>query len=115
MPKADVVDLPAIGSGLCVANVFQSNMVLQRDKALSVWGWAEPGEEARVAFAGQEAQTRAAADRGWQVTLTPVTANSKPQSMTVKGKSTRLTLEDILVGSGLPGACRCRRPRPMLE
>ncbi len=31
MPKADVVDVPAIGPGLCVANVFQSNMVLQRD------------------------------------------------------------------------------------
>jgi hypothetical protein len=30
MPKADVVEVPAIGQGLCVANVFQSNMVLQR-------------------------------------------------------------------------------------
>lgn len=98
MPKADVIDVPAIGRGLCVANVFQSNMVLQRDKALSIWGWAEPGEGVRVAFAGQEAQTRAAADRAWQVTLTPVPANSQPQSMTVEGNSTTLTLENILVG-----------------
>jgi len=41
MPKKDVVDIPAIGSGLCVANVFQSNMVLQRDKPLNIWGWAD--------------------------------------------------------------------------
>lgn len=98
MPKADVIDVPAIGPGLCVANVFQSNMVLQRDKALRIWGWAEPGEEVRIAFAGQEAQTRAAEDRAWQVTLTPVPAIGKPQSMTVKGKGATLTLENILVG-----------------
>jgi len=30
MPKEDVVRVPAIGQGLCVANIFQSNMVLQR-------------------------------------------------------------------------------------
>jgi sialate O-acetylesterase len=56
MPKEDVVELPAIGQGLCVANVFQSNMVLQRDKPLSIWGWADPGEEVTVSFAGQQAR-----------------------------------------------------------
>ncbi len=44
MPREDVVDVPAIGEGLCVSNVFQTNMVLQRDKPIHVWGWAEPGE-----------------------------------------------------------------------
>ena len=68
MPKEDVVEVPAIGQGLCVANVFQSNMVLQRDKPLNIWGWAEPGEEVTVSFAGQQAAAKAAADRSWQVT-----------------------------------------------
>ncbi len=63
MPKEDVVDVPAIGPGLCVANVFQSNMVLQRDKPLNLWGWADPSEEVTVSFAGQQAQVKAAADR----------------------------------------------------
>ncbi len=98
MPKEDVVDVPAIGQGLCVSNVFQSNMVLQRDKPLNIWGWAAPGEEVAVVFAGQEIRTRSAADRTWQVTLRPVSANNAPQIMTVKGKSTTLTLENILVG-----------------
>jgi sialate O-acetylesterase len=52
MPKEDVVDVPAIGQGLCVSNVFQTNMVLQRDKPLTIWGWADPGEEETVSFAG---------------------------------------------------------------
>ena len=98
MPKEDVVDVPAIRLGLCVANVLQSNMVLQRDKLLNIWGWAEPGEEVVVVFAGQDVRARAAANRAWQVTLQPIPANRVPQTMTVKGKSTTLTLENVLVG-----------------
>jgi len=98
MPKEDVVEVPAIGPSLCVANVFQSNMVLQRDKPLNIWGWADRGEEVTVSFAGQQAAAKAAADRSWQVTLKPVPARNTPQAMTVKGKSTTLTLENILVG-----------------
>jgi sialate O-acetylesterase len=73
-------------------------MVLQRDKPLNIWGWAAPGEEVTVSFAGQQAAAKAVADRSWQVTLKPVPANNAPQAMTVKGKNTTLTLENILVG-----------------
>ena len=92
MPKEDVVEVPAISPGLCVANVFQSNMVLQRDKPLNIWGWAEPGEEVIVSFAGQQVRAKAAADRSWQLTLKPVPARSNPQTMTVSGQSAKLTL-----------------------
>ena len=98
MPNADVVEVPAIGPGLCVANVFHSNMVLQRDKPLNIWGWAEPGEKVAVAFAGQEVPAQAAADRSWQVTVKPVPANNAPQTLTVRGKSATLELTNILVG-----------------
>ena len=98
MPKEDVVEVPAIGQGLCVANIFQSNMVLQRDKLLSIWGWAEPGEEVIVSFAGQQAQDKAAADRSWHVTLQPVPASSAPQTLAVRGKRAILGLTNILVG-----------------
>lgn len=98
LPKEDVVDVPAIGQGLCVSNVFQTNMVLQRDKPLNVWGWADPDEEVTVSFGDQQAQAKAGADRAWQVTLKAMPANSTPQTMTVKGKSRTLTLENILVG-----------------
>jgi sialate O-acetylesterase len=53
MPKEDVIDVPATGEGLCVHNLFQSNMVLQRDKPVAVWGWAAHGEQVTVSFAGQ--------------------------------------------------------------
>lgn len=98
MPREDVIDVPAIGEGLCVSNVFQANMVLQRDKPLNVWGWAEPGEKVSVSFAGQTADATAAADRSWNVTLEAVPASGTPQAMTIKGSRETLELENILVG-----------------
>ncbi len=55
MPKEDVIEFPAIGQGFCVHNLFQSNMVLQRDKPVAIWGWASPEEKVTVSFAGQNA------------------------------------------------------------
>ena len=98
MPREDVVQVPAIGKGLCVSSIFQTNMVLQRDKPLNIWGWAEPGEEITVSFAGQQAKVNAAADRSWQVSLKPMPANSTPQTMMVRGKSQTLALENVLIG-----------------
>ncbi|MEO1526633.1 MAG: hypothetical protein AAFX06_14450 [Planctomycetota bacterium] len=98
MPREDVVDVPAIGEGLCVSNVFQSDMVLQRDKPIRVWGWAAPGEEVTVVFAEGKATTTAEKDRSWTVTLPAVAANAAPQQMVIQSGEQRLTLENLLVG-----------------
>ncbi len=98
MPREDVVEVPAIGKGLCVSNVFQTNMVVQRDKPVTVWGWAAPGEEVTVKFAGQSVAATAGKDRAWRVKLAAMETNAKPQTMTIKGKSDTLKLENILVG-----------------
>lgn len=98
LPKADVVDTPAVGAGLCVSNVFQSHMVLQRDKPIAVWGWAAPGEDVTVSLADDRQTSRAAADRAWRVTLAPRPANAAPQQMIVQGKDTRLVLADVVIG-----------------
>jgi len=98
MPREDVVDVPAIGQGLCVSNVFQTSMVLQRDKPVTVWGWAAPGEEVTVEFAGKRAEAKAGKDRSWRVTMEAMPATATPQTMTVKGAKETLKLENILVG-----------------
>ena len=98
MPRQDVVRVPAIGKGLCVSNVFQANMVIQRNKPVTVWGWADSGEKVTVSFAGQTAKTTAKSDRSWKVTLKAMPANSTPQVMTVKGKAKTLKMDNILVG-----------------
>ncbi len=98
MPREHVVDVPAIGEGLCVSNVFQSNMVLQRDKPMSIWGWADAGENIRVSFAANEQTATAADDRKWKVTLPAMAANSTPQMMTIRGANRTLILDNILIG-----------------
>ncbi len=98
MPREDVVRVPAVGEGLCVSNLFQTNMVLQREKPISIWGWAEPGGKVTVSFAGQSVEATAASDRSWKVTLKAMEAQSAPQVMTIKGKDKTLKLENIVVG-----------------
>lgn len=98
MPREDVVHVPAMSEGLAVSNVFQSEMVLQREKPVRVWGWATPGEEVAVSFAGQVVKTNAKEDRTWQVELAPLAANRSPQQLTIQGNAKTITLDNILIG-----------------
>ncbi|MFK7852408.1 MAG: hypothetical protein AB8D78_15645 [Akkermansiaceae bacterium] len=98
MPRENVIEFPAVGKGLCVSNLFQSNMVIQRDKPVTLWGWAAPGENVTVSFAGISESATAAKDRTWKVSLPAMSASSDPLTLTVKGKSETLTLENILIG-----------------
>ena len=77
--------------------VIGSHMVLQRDMPCPIWGWANPGEQVIVTFAGQEQSAKADADGKWSVKLQPMKANAQPQTMTVQGNNT-LKLDDVLVG-----------------
>lgn len=113
----DMIRVPAIADGLCVHNLFQSNMVLQRGKPVRVWGWAAPGESVTVTFAGQTLKTTAGDDRAWAVTLAAMEANSAPHNMIIAGQSKTLTLENILVGDVwiLGGQSNMEFPLPKVE
>jgi sialate O-acetylesterase len=76
--------------------IFASNMVLQREMKVPVWGWAEPGEKVTVSFEGQNPATEAGADGRWSVQLEPLKAGG-PFTLIVKGKN-ELKLENVLVG-----------------
>jgi sialate O-acetylesterase len=78
-------------------SVIGSHMVLQRDRPLPIWGWAEPGEEVTVTLDAQKASARADEKGRWKVTLKPVQADGKPHTMTIAGKNT-VVLDDLLIG-----------------
>ena len=46
---------------------FADGAVLQRDRDVPVWGWAEAGREVVVSFAGEKVSALAGPDGGWQV------------------------------------------------
>ncbi len=79
------------------ARIFRSNMVLQRDQAVPIWGWADPGETVSVSFAGQTCTAVAGSDGKWQVRLAAMPANKTPQVLKIVGSSTN-QMTNILVG-----------------
>lgn len=97
-PGRDRIDVPAMPDGLCLHNLFQSGMVIQRDKPIAIWGWAEPSESVTVEFGGQKQSATAAADRSWKVELTPMKASGEPRVLVVKGKTRTLELSNVLLG-----------------
>lgn len=98
MPRENVVEVPAIGEGLSLSNAFQSNMVLQRDKPVRIWGWAAPGEKVTIFFRGESLLTVADQKGAWAATLMAKPASRDPQNLVAKGKDKTITLENILVG-----------------
>src|SRR5208283_246533 len=54
-----------------VSPIFGDNMVLQRGKANTIWGWADPGDSVQVQIGDNTATGVAAADRRWQVKIQP--------------------------------------------
>ena len=77
--------------------VIDSNMVIQQEMPIHIWGSAEPGEKVTVTLDGKSAATTAAGDGKWKVTLPAVKADGKAHTMIVAGKNT-IKLANILVG-----------------
>jgi sialate O-acetylesterase len=77
--------------------IFGTDMVLQRDMKVPVWGWADAGEKVTVSFDGQIVFATADAAGKWKVELSPLKANATPSVLTVKGTN-ELKLENVLVG-----------------
>ena len=111
-PEKDITAVPAMAEGLSLHNLFQSNMVLQREKPITIWGWAVANEEVTVSFAGQTQTTKAGADRSWKVIFPAMPATAEPLQMAIKGKNATITFDNILIGDVwvMGGQRTCRSP-----
>lgn len=92
-----------LSGNVCLAEVrlpkiLGSNMVLQRDSEVQIWGWADPGEEVQVSggWLDRETSVKADQDGKWQVRLATGAAGG-PHSITIAGKN-HITLDEILFG-----------------
>lgn len=84
---------------LKVHGIFRSNMVLQRDKPIVIWGWASAGSEVTVSLGKVSAKGKAEGDDGrWQVTFEPQPANAKGQTLKVQAGDAVITMDNILLG-----------------
>ena len=77
--------------------IFSEHVVLQRDRPLPVWGWAEAGEQVSVSLGAQKGNATAGADGRWMVKLAAQPMSKTPLSLTVAGKNT-VEVKDVLLG-----------------
>ena len=79
-----------------VSPVFGDNMVLQRGKPDTIWGWSDPGDTVRVQIGETSATGVAGADHRWQVQIQPP-APGGPYTVTITGHQS-VALHNVLVG-----------------
>ena len=81
------------------ASVCSDDMVIQRDVASPVWGFAEPGAKVSVALNGKAVGEATADEKGrWTVKLPAQKANKKPSTITARcGKETH-SITNVLFG-----------------
>ena len=78
--------------------LFQSGMVLQRNKAIPVWGKADPQEKVTIRWNKREYATVADDSGRWRIDLPKMKAGG-PYILEVKGEDGEVTeISDVLVG-----------------
>jgi sialate O-acetylesterase len=76
--------------------VFSSNMVLQRDIPIKIWGWADKREQITISFLDETVVVKADKKGSWKAELKPVSAGG-PYELKIKG-SNEIVLSNILMG-----------------
>ncbi|MEI7898935.1 MAG: sialate O-acetylesterase [bacterium] len=84
--------------GLQVSRLFNDHMVLQRERPVKVWGFADAGSEVAVAFAGQTRTAKADKDGRWVTKLKSMDACAEGRELVVTCGTNKVTLKDVLVG-----------------
>jgi len=99
--KKKLVFIFLIFSVLSNANVrmpliFSDGMVLQRDKQIPIWGFADPNESVEIHFNKQIKKTQADKNGKWTVNLSPEKAGG-PFELIIIGKN-KINIKNVLVG-----------------
>ena len=98
-----IIILVLASAGVAVADIrlpaiIGDNMVLQQGGKVSIWGWAEPGEEVTVGVSWRSMKFAVKADKDgkWSFRLNPPKGDG-PFEMTFTGKNS-ITIKNILAG-----------------
>lgn len=95
---AAAVAFNAAGAQVRLPSVFSDNMVLQRETAVTIWGWSAPGQKIYVTNSWNNATDSTRADGGarWALTVNTPAAGG-PYTLSVKGGNT-ITFNNVMIG-----------------
>ena len=77
--------------------LFSDDAVLQRDRAVSIWGWTAPGQSVTVKLDAQTTPARADASGRWMARVGPYPAGG-PHTLNVQSGAESVTRRNILFG-----------------
>jgi sialate O-acetylesterase len=77
-------------------NLIGDHMVLQRDREIHIWGFADPGEDVTATLGGNASYVKTGPAGDWSVHLPPMPAGG-PFTLTIQGKKT-IAVKDVLIG-----------------
>ena len=78
--------------------ILSSHMVLQRERPIHLWGWADPGEQVSASMHGATASAKADDLGHWSLYLPPEQAGG-PYTLTIKSDNgANNSLDDVLIG-----------------
>ena len=99
--KKSIVFILLIFSMITTANIkmpllFSDGMVVQRNKEIPIWGFADANEKVEVHFNKQIVKTQADKNGKWMLKLNPEKAGG-PFELIIIGKN-KITIKNVLVG-----------------
>lgn len=96
-------ETPPVTPALALGDPFQERAILQRDKAINIWGTSTPGTSISVSIANQNVTGTTDTSGNWIVELPATAADNTAHTLTVsatneEGGVTTRTINNILFG-----------------
>ena len=92
-----ILSAPSARAKLSLPEIFGSNMLIQRNQSVRVWGQSQARATVQVRFGPRQASAQAGPDGAWQVTLDPMEAGG-PYELTASDGSDTVTFTNVLCG-----------------
>ncbi len=91
--------LQSIEAKVKLPAIVSSNMVLQRNTTVKLWGWADANEKITIktSWLKKSISIQADSEGNWNCEA-QTTNNKEPQSLIIKSKTSNITLDNILFG-----------------
>ncbi|MBS1511276.1 MAG: hypothetical protein JST86_10585 [Bacteroidetes bacterium] len=91
-----LISIHFVFATVTMPKIFGDNMVLQRNTAITIWGWANAGEKVTVQLNQQKKIITTPKTGKWQLQLEPENAGG-PYQLIITGKNS-ITFQNILIG-----------------
>lgn len=93
--------VPCAHCAISLPDIVGDNMVVQQNSDVRLWGWATPGRSVTVAGSwnpDRKVSARAGSDGRWTVELPTPAASFEPQTISISGDGSDITVGNVLVG-----------------